>query len=124
MTLISSEVVARKLGAVRAALRHAFAVQAIQDEWTAEDDVLLERVADAVVKRGMAAPAAVFLESLGPMNFLGSQALHFMAPILECAFSAKEVTRVARLLERRDTLARLLSLIDAKSAPPQGSLVR
>ena len=124
MALISSQSVARKLGAVRTALRHAFAVQAAQDEWTAEDDMRLDRVADAVVKRGMGAPAAVFLESLGPMNFLGSQALHFMAPILECAFSAKEVTHVARLLERRDTLARLLSLIDAKSSPPQGSLVR
>ena len=124
MASISSQSLARKLGAVRTALRHAFAVQAAQDEWTAEDDVLLDRVADAVVKRGMAAPAAVFLESLGPMNFLGSQALHFMAPVLECAFSAKEVTHVARLLERRETIARLLSLIDAKSAARQGSLVR
>jgi hypothetical protein len=124
MAPISSQSLGRKLGAVRTALRHAFAVQAAQDEWTAEDDVLLDRVADAVVKRGMAAPAAVFLESLGPMNFLGSQALHFMAPVLECAFSAKEVTHVARLLERRETIARLLSLIDAKSAARQGSLVR
>ena len=123
MAAISSESVAHRLSAFRTALRHAFAVQPVHDEWSAEDAALLERVADAVVKRGMAAPAMVFLESMGPMNFLGSQALHFMSPILDCAFSAKEVTDVARLLERRDTLSRLITLIDAKSAP-QGSPVR
>jgi hypothetical protein len=124
MALISSQSVARKLGAVRTALRHAFAVQAAQDEWTAEDDMLLDRVADAVVKRGMGAPAAVFLESLGPMNFLGSQALHFMAPVLECALSAKEITQVASLLERRDTISRLIVLIESKAAGVQGTPAR
>ena len=123
MAVISSESVAQRLNAFRTALRHAFAVQSVRDEWSPEDAALLERVADAVVKRGMAAPATVFLESMGPMNFLGSQALHFMSPILDCAFSAKEMTDVARLLERRDTLSRLITLIDAKSAP-QGSPVR
>ena len=90
--------------------------------FTTEDLTLLERVADAVVKRGMAAPATVFLESLGPMNFLGSQALYFLTPIVEWAFQAKEVEQVARLLERRDTLSRLIALIETKSArkaPPQ-----
>ena len=124
MALISSQSVARKLGAVRTALRHAFAVQAAQDEWTAEDDMRLDRVADAVVKRGMGAPAAVFLESLGPMNFLGSQAMHFMAPVLECAFSAKEITQVASLLERRDSISRLIVLIESKAAGVQGTPAR
>ena len=91
--------------------------------FTSEDLELLERVADAVVKRGMTAPATVFLESLGPMNFLGSQALYFLAPIVEWAFNAKEVEQVAWLLERRDTISRLISIIDTKSAPqaPQGA---
>lgn len=124
MALISSESVVHKLSAFRTALRHAFAVQPAREEWSAEDTALLDRVADAVVKRGMAAPASVFLESMGPMNFLGSQALHFVSPILECAFSAKEVTQIARLLERRDSLSRLITLIDGKSAASQGTPVR
>jgi hypothetical protein len=65
----------------------------------------------------MAAPATVFLESVGPMNFLGSQALYFITPIVEWAFNAKEVEQVARLLERRDTISRLIALIESKSAP-------
>ncbi len=124
MTFISSESVVNKISRVRTALRHAFAVHEPQRELPEEDRVLLERVADAIVKRGMAAPATVFLESMGPMNFLGSQALHFVSPIIECAFNAKEVAQVAHLLERRDTISRLIILIDAKSAAPQGTSAR
>lgn len=81
----------------------------------------MERIADAIVNRGMAAPATVFLESMGPMNFLGSQALHFLTPIIDCAFNTEEVEHVARLLERRDTISRLIVLIEAKSAAQRAS---
>src|SRR5512144_2527653 len=89
---------AEKLASIRAGLRHAFAVQPETQPLAVEDVQLLERIAEAVVKRGMAAPATMFLESMGPMNFLGSQALHFFTPIIEFAFNAKEVEQVARLL--------------------------
>ncbi|HEX2055103.1 MAG TPA: hypothetical protein VHF07_01340 [Nitrospiraceae bacterium] len=124
MALIPSQSIVETLSAVRAALKHAFAIPPENDDWSPEERALLDRVAEAVVKRGMAAPATVFLESMGPMNFLGSQAMHFMSPILECAFSAKEVSQVACLLERRDTLPRLILLIDAKSVASQGPPVR
>jgi hypothetical protein len=51
------------------------------------------------------------------MNFLGSQALYVLTPILELAFSNEEVAQVAHLLERRETIPRLISLIEAKSSP-------
>lgn len=108
---------AEKLKKVRAGLRHAFAVQPENQPLAIEDVQLLERIAEVVVKRGMAAPATMFLESIGPMNFLGSQALHFVTPIIDCAFNVKEVEQVARLLERRDTVSRLIAIIEAKSAP-------
>ena len=108
---------AEKLANIRAGLRHAFAVQPEARSLTIEDVQLLERIAETIVKRGMAAPATMFLESMGPMNFLGSQALHFITPIIECAFNFKEVEQIARLLERRDTVTRLIAIIEAKSAP-------
>ena len=81
----------------------------------------MERMAEAIVKRGMAAPATVFLESMGPMSFLGSQALHFFTPIIDFVFNAREVEQVARLLERRESAARLIALIEAKSATKRAS---
>jgi hypothetical protein len=108
---------AQKLVQLRAGLRHAFAVQPENQPLAIEDVQLMERIAEVIVNRRMAAPATIFLESMGPMNFLGSQALHFLTPILDCAFNTKEVEQVARLLERRDTVTRLIAIIEAKSAP-------
>jgi hypothetical protein len=126
MASFSKASVAEKWDKVRAELSHAFSTKSGAEAFTIEDLALLERVAEAVVKRGMTAPAMVFLESLGPMNFLGSQALYFLTPIVEWAFNAKEVEQVARLLERRDTIPRLITIIDTKSAPqaPQGASAR
>ncbi|HET9605613.1 MAG TPA: hypothetical protein VFO87_01075 [Nitrospira sp.] len=81
----------------------------------------MERIADAFVKRGMGTPAAMFLESMGPMNFLGSQALHMLNPIIECAFDGKDMERLARLLERRDIVSRLIALIETKTAMQRAS---
>lgn len=116
MRSLSKEHLAKRLRELHRGLQHAFATQPEEQLLSVDDVQLMERMADAIVRRGMAAPATVFLESMGPMNFLGSQALHFLTPIIECAFDAKEVERVARLLERRDTISRLITLIDAKSA--------
>ena len=69
----------------------------------------------------MAAPATLFLESMGPMNFLGSQALHFLAPIIECVLTGTELAQIARLLEQRDSIHRLTALIEAKATAPQGA---
>jgi hypothetical protein len=117
MTSFIKESISQTFDKFREGLRHAFAVRREQQVFTTEEVALLQRVADAIVKRGMAAPATVFLESVGPMNFLGSQALYFITPIVEWAFNAKEVEQVARLLERRDTISRLIALIESKSAP-------
>ncbi|MFO0707460.1 MAG: hypothetical protein U0412_11470 [Nitrospira sp.] len=106
---------------MRAELAHAFATKSASEALTIEDLQLLQRVAETVVKRGMATPAVVFLESLGPMSYLGSQALHFFLPILELAFNPKDVAQVAALLERRDTIEQLIRLIDAAAAPREAA---
>lgn len=123
MTSSSTHKLSRVVSGFKARLKQAFALQAESQALSLDDLALLERVADAVVKRGMAAPAAVFLESLGPMNFLGSQALHFLTPILDLACKTSEIEQVARLLERRDTIPRLIDLIEAKSGS-RGSSAR
>lgn len=116
MRSLSKEHLTKRIQEFRAGLQHAFATQFASLPLSVEDVDLMERMADVIVKRGMTAPATVFLESLGPMNFLGSQALHFLAPIIEFAFNAKEVEQVARLLERRETISRLIAIIEAKSS--------
>lgn len=64
----------------------------------------------------MATAVTVALESIGPLNFLGSQALHVLTPFLELAFNPIDLERIATLLERRDTIPRLIALIEAATA--------
>jgi hypothetical protein len=119
MTTFSMHNFMQALGGVRARLRDAFAIPRDADPLLPDDLLLLERVAEAVVRRGMAAPAVVFLESMAPMNFLGSQAVHFFTPLLEVVFPHRDVERAALLLERRDTLARLAALIENRADAQQ-----
>jgi hypothetical protein len=97
--------------------QHAFALRPEGQPLTAGEQALLEKVAATVVARRMAGPALLFLESAGPMNFLSSQALHFLVPILDLACDARELEHAASLLERRDAIPRLIELIEAKHAP-------
>lgn len=103
----------QRIDGLKVGLRHAFAVGSSDKPLTAEETALLEKVATTIVRRRMSGPARLFLESAGPMNFLGSQALHFLAPILDLACDAREVELAAHLLERRDAISHLITLIDA-----------
>ena len=112
---------ANRLRQLYKGLRHAFATEPAAAALNPDDAEFLDRIADALLKRGMAAPATMFLESMGPMNFLGSQALHMLNPIIECAFDGKDVERLARLLERRETLSRLIALIETRTSMQRAS---
>ncbi len=115
MARTSKGFLAQRLSGLTARIRHAFAVEPEDQPLSPEDVALLERVAATVAERGMATPAILFLESVGPMNFLGSQALHFFTPLLEVVFPQRDVERVALLLERRDTLSRLGAMIENRA---------
>jgi hypothetical protein len=100
---------------LRSEFTHAFAVQPVRADLTAEDVALLEKIAAGIVHRGMADPAVLFLESLGPLNFLGSQVLHGLAPFLELVCDPIELERLASILERRESVDRLSILIAEKA---------
>lgn len=95
--------------------RHAFAVKSEAKPLTANERALLDHIATKVVARRMETPMVLLLESVGPMNFLGSQALHALSPLLNLVGRAEETDRIAQVLERRDSLQQLITLIEAKS---------
>jgi hypothetical protein len=121
MRPLSKDHLTSRLRQLRHGFSHAFSTKPAASGLTGEDIEFLERMADALVKRGIDVPATMFLESMAPMNFLGSQALHMLTPILECAFDGKDMERVARLLERRETMSRLVALIEVKASMQRAS---
>jgi hypothetical protein len=121
MRPLSKDHLAARLRQLCNGVRHAFATAPAGSSVNADDVEFMERMAEALVKRGMGAPATMFLESMGPMNFLGSQALHVLTPLVECAFDAKDMERLARLLERRDTVSRLIAFIETRMSMQRAS---
>jgi hypothetical protein len=95
--------------------RHAFAVKSEARPLTAEERALLDHIATKVVARRMDTPMVLLLESVGPMNFLGSQALHALSPLINLVGRAEEIDRIAHVLERRDSIQQLITLIETKS---------
>ncbi len=92
--------------------RHAFAVKGEADELTAEERELLDRLALAVVRRGMAAPATMLLDSVRPMNFIGSQALAFFEPLLAAVFDPARCEQCRQLIAKRDAIPALIKTIE------------
>jgi hypothetical protein len=105
-------------GKIRKEFLHAFALAPAEPEFPAEERVLLEKIARLVAKRGMAVPALLFLESSAPLNFLGSQLLHGLRPFLELVCDPAEMERLAVILERRDSVDQLVSLIQKQMTTP------
>ncbi len=98
---------------VRAGLAHAFATGPGR-AFSAEDVALLARLADRIVARRMAEPAILFLETLRPLNYMGSQALVFLEPFVRP--QSPDYRRLAEILESRAAIGELVAAIERRSA--------
>jgi hypothetical protein len=99
-------------------LRYAFSIEDdsedIQRRFSDEEIRLLDKVADGIVKRRLSSPALIFLESVRPLNFLSSQAIVFLQPIVGLIISKKEIDLLAKILEKRESIPLLIELIEKK----------
>jgi hypothetical protein len=84
-----------------------------EDELSDEErDAILERIAQGIVRRGMAAPAVLFLELNKPLSFVASQSLLVLTPFLAPFVGIENVYRYSRLLEKRENVERLIERIE------------
>jgi len=81
-----------------------------------EEDVVLERAARKVVEWRMTVPAILFLESVKPLNYIGSQALVFFEPLVQTIFSIKDYDTFRTALEKRESIEVLRGKIEAHDA--------
>lgn len=79
---------------------------------SAEDDAWLGDLAARIARRGLTAPAVLWLESLRPVSFLGSQVLHFLSPIVQLVVPTASLPRLAEILEERSHLERMLEHLE------------
>jgi len=75
---------------------------------------LMERLAERVVQMRMSTPAILFLESVRPLNYVGSQVMVFFAPVVRGFFGLPEWDEMRLVLERRESIGWFLNKIEEK----------
>jgi acyl-CoA reductase-like NAD-dependent aldehyde dehydrogenase len=84
-----------------------------------ERDALIEKIADGVVKRGMATPAVLFLEMHKPLSFAASQSLIVTSPLIGPFVGVERLQAAAQVLKDRDNIERLICRIEDLAAAKQ-----
>jgi hypothetical protein len=76
------------------------------------DDAVLRKVAARVVELRMEVPAILTIEGSLPMSVVAGQTLHFFQPVVQALFRLPDYQRFASLIENREALTYLVSLIE------------
>jgi phosphoribosyl-ATP pyrophosphohydrolase len=102
--------------------KHAFAIgpEPGRADEVRELPKILERIARGVVDRGMETPAVIALESVIPLNFLGSQVMYAVWPLVKMVADGVDYQDVAAALEDRETLRGLVMRIEELSTGNRG----
>ena len=79
---------------------------------SASERQIVDQVCIEVVRRRLATPALAFLEMSRPLNYLGSQTMHFFAPIVTGLVGGEGYSIFAKFLERRSAIDILCARIE------------
>ena len=78
---------------------------------------ILYKLADFLVKRGLTLPAILTLETVKPLNYIGSQTMVFLEPFVQAVFrDIAKYNTFRRMMEKRDNVERLLQKIEELDA--------
>ena len=81
-----------------------------------EIDDLAKRIARKIVERELTVPAIIFLESIKPVSFLGSQMLVFANPVVSLLVQSGDYYRFVRMIEDRENVEKLTVAIEEENA--------
>lgn len=113
----------RRRRTLREVLRDAFSMEPFNEPLTEREVALLDRIARFIVRRGMTVPAILFLETARPLNYVGSQVMAFVEPLVRSLFTATDYVELRRILERRESIETLIQRIEHNQAlrdrPPE-----
>ena len=79
---------------------------------TPEQEEILNKIASKVVLWKMSVPAILFLETMKPLNYIGSQMMVFFEPFVQTIFSWKDYDEFRKMMEERGTVEVLLQRIE------------
>jgi len=78
---------------------------------------ILFKLADFIVRKGLTVPAILTLETVKPLNYIGSQTMVFLEPFVQAVFrDIAKYNTFRRMMEKRDNVERLLQKIEELDA--------
>ena len=85
-------------------------------QFTPEQDVFLDRLADVVQRYGLRGPALMVLDAGRPLTFLGGQMLWLLQPALSLLVPGKQVAQLAHVLEKPEAVLALVTRLETNEA--------
>ena len=73
---------------------------------------LLDKLAKKVIEYRMTVPAIMFLETVKPLSYIGSQTMVFFEPMVKAVFNVAEYDEIRILMEDRRNVEELLGRIE------------
>ena len=74
--------------------------------------ILIDKAARFIAERRLSPPALMTIESLRPLNFIGSQIMYMIMPFAELFFNPRQYQEFAALMENDEYIKILLDRID------------
>ena len=93
-------------------------------DWDAEltgeaREEFIEAIVERVHGYGLTSPAIFFLEMHKPLHFIAGQSVLLGSGFLAPIFGAKNVQKMSKLLEKRDSIELLIQRIEEKALLPK-----
>ncbi len=82
------------------------------DELSDRELEMINKAGERVAELGMTVPAIMFLETMKPFNWIGSQVMLFMEPFTAYVFGYKEIIDLRRALSKRPSVEHLIQAIE------------
>ncbi|MCK4225907.1 hypothetical protein KAX29_03345 [candidate division WOR-3 bacterium] len=75
---------------------------------------MLGKLAQEIVDRGLTTPAIMFIETMKPLSFIGSQLMVMANPFVQVLFNSKSYWEITVLLEDRKNVEYLIQEIERR----------
>lgn len=79
---------------------------------TEKQDELLRKIANAIAIRGMSSPTIFFLESVQPLNYIGSQFMAYLEPFITFIVPRDAYNDIQQILEQRKGIDYFLTILE------------
>ena len=94
-------------------LKHAFAIHSVTStNPTEKQKEVIDKVCREISRRHLSTPALIFLESFRPLNYIGSQVMHFFHPFISAITNASDYGIFSEFLESRSSIDYLYNRIE------------